>query len=561
LHSALDGEVARVSENLKKRLKEWYFRALGKDPEAVVVTFATGDAALCARMAEEVRALVPDRRHFLATSENWPQLRRELRPYRIGLAPVMLTRESSGLRRAAYRMAPRKILAYNTRLERHHLRPDLPSFLFWLGVPLDRIYLRPWWWPWRKREHSVIPTGHRVLEGRPCTDGRRRVGVLAPYFPYPLAHGGAVRIFHLLRELAREFDVELFAFTDIPPIDVSREETAPVLEFCARVALVEKPRYREPRWSTLLPPEVHEFRSPAMRRALAEERRAFGYEALQVEYTQLAEYGGDALVEHDITFDLFAQVLRRERSVSAWWNWFRWRRFETRAWRKYARIVTMSKKDAEVAGGVAKGAAKSAAVILENGVDLDRFHPEPEQPGQSLLFIGSFRHFPNVAAYRFFTEEVWPLVRDKFPQMTVTVVAGPDPLTYWRAFADSPEPTPDPRIQLLGFVADVRPLYVDANLVLVPTTVSAGTNVKALEAMAIERAMVSTPSGVAGLGLLHGHSVWEADTAAAFAAGIATLIADPERRAQIARAAYDHARRNFDWRAIGERQREVLRGV
>ena len=44
-----------------------------------------------------------------------------------------------------------------------------------------------------------------------------------------------------------------------------------------------------------------------MRRALAEERRAFGFTTLQVEYTQLAEYGGDVLVEHDVTFDLFAR--------------------------------------------------------------------------------------------------------------------------------------------------------------------------------------------------------------------------------------------------------------
>ena len=150
-----------------------------------------------------------------------------------------------------------------------------------------------------------------------------------------------MRIFHLLRELAREFDVELFAFTDALPI-----EAAPVLDFCARIVLVEKPRYREPRWSTLLPPEVHEFRSPAMRRALEEEKRSFGYETLQVEYTQLAEYGGDVLVEHDITYDLFAQILRRERTLSAWWDWFRWRRFETRAWRNYGRMVVMSKKDA-----------------------------------------------------------------------------------------------------------------------------------------------------------------------------------------------------------------------
>jgi hypothetical protein len=40
--------------------------------------------------------------------------------------------------------------------------------------------------------------------------------------------------------------------------------------------------------------------------------------------------------------------------------------------------------------------------------------------------------------------------------------------------------------------------------------------------------------------------------------GIATLLADPERRTQVALAAYHHAFRNFDWRAIGEKQRALL---
>lgn len=541
-------------------MKNWFFRLLGKGSEAVVVTFCSGDPELCRRMAEEVRGLVPDRRHFVVTPENWPELRRQLKPYRIGLAPVMLTREPSALRRAAYRMAPHKILAYNGRLERHHLRPSLASFLFWRGVPLDRIYLRPWWWPWPKRERSLTPQpvirqDYRVLEGRPCSPDRRRVAVLSPYFPYPLSHGGAVRIYNLLRQTAREFDIELFAFTDAS----EEPDLAPVLEFCARVVLVRQPRYREPRWSSMLPPEVHEFRSPAMRQALAEERRAFGYELLQVEYTQLAEYGGDILVEHDVTFDLFTQIARRDRTLSACWDLFRWRRFETRAIRGFRRVVVMSKKDAELLG------PSVPTDILENGVDLERFRSEPEDqpepPGEHLLFIGSFRHSPNVAAFRFFTEQVWPLLRDKFPRMTLTVVSGSGHLTYWRAFTDSPEPRPDPRIRLLGFVADVRPLYLEANLVLAPTTVSAGTNVKVLEAMAMQRAVVSTNSGCAGLGLLHGHNVWVADTPQAFAAGIATLIADPERRHQMARAAHAHAVRNFDWRAIGEKQRKLLRDI
>ena len=126
---------------MKQRLKRLIFGLLGKDPEAVVVTFATGDPGLCGRMYEEVRRLVPDRRHFLATEENWPEMRRTLRRFRIGLAPVMLGGPSNALRRAAYRLAPRKILAYNSRLERHHLRCDLASFLFWCGLPLDRILI------------------------------------------------------------------------------------------------------------------------------------------------------------------------------------------------------------------------------------------------------------------------------------------------------------------------------------------------------------------------------------------------------------------------------------
>jgi hypothetical protein len=150
-------------------------------------------------------------------------------------------------------------------------------------------------------------------------------------------------------------------------------------------------------------------------------------------------------------------------------------------------------------------------VVIENGVDLDRFRTEPERPGQHLLCIGSFRHFPNVAAHRFFTEHVWPLLRDKFRIATYRGLRSRLPALLAH-FGSLPEPPVDERIRLLGFVADVRPLYVEANLVLVPTTVSAGTNIKALVAMAMRRAVESASSGCAGLGPTHGHNVWIADT-------------------------------------------------
>jgi hypothetical protein len=53
---------------LKARLKQFLFGLLGKDPEAIVVSFATGDPAAAERMFEEVRQLEPQRRHSLASA-------------------------------------------------------------------------------------------------------------------------------------------------------------------------------------------------------------------------------------------------------------------------------------------------------------------------------------------------------------------------------------------------------------------------------------------------------------------------------------------------------------
>jgi len=555
---------------VKEKLKALYCRVFGKDPEAVVVSFASGETAAAEQMIREVHSLVPDREHYVVSSAGlrlqvppgttpievagswWSQyreLKKHLRTKRIALAPVLFAGPPHPLRKVAVMLAPRKILAYNARLERHHLRLStwIASSLFLRGVPVDRIFLRPRWLNPRKKDASVYAADYRAIEGRALREGRPRIAVLSPYVPYPLSHGGAVRMYHLLREAAREFDIILFAFSD----GETDEDYAPLREFCARIVVAAKTRYREPRWSTLRPPEVHEFDSPVMRRAIADLRRDPGFDLLQIEYTHLAGYGGDIIVEHDVTFDLYSQVLRRKRSLSALWDFLRWRRYELTLVPQFHRAVTMSEKDAALLGN------RRGMRVIENGVDTARFLPQPETPGRRLLFVGSFRHFPNIEAYRFFIREVWPALRQEFPDMTLKAVCGPDHLLFWREFTRTQEPEPLEGVELLGFVRDVRPLYVEANIVIVPTTVSAGTNVKVLEAMAMERAVVSTTSGCAGLGLVHGASVWVADDGPSFAAGIARLIEHPEKRARLAAAAGELAVRNFDWKALAEKQRQL----
>ena len=513
---------------MKQRLKSWLFRVLGKDPEAVVVCLRS-DEALSDAMAAEIRKLEPGRRVIEARAdESYWALRAKFRRYRIGLIVTLMP-----IPTAAWLWAPRKILAYNQKLERHHLKLStmIASWLFLRGVALDRIFLRPF------NKETVRPEGHRVLLGRMRNPKRKSIAVLTPYFPYPLSHGGAVRMFNLLRETAREFDVILYAFTEGPLMIPGA-----VLEFCSQVFLVEKPRYREPRWSTAAPPEVGEYDSPAML-ALWKARTT---DLAQVEYTQLASYGGDVLVEHDVTFDLYAQIRKRRRTIGAWWDWWRWHRFETRAAKQYRSVVVMSEKDHALLG---------MGHVIENGVDLARYSPEPERVGRKVLFIGSFRHFPNIEAFRYLTEEILPLA----PDVELTVVAGPDPWQHWRHHAKRLPPAENPRVKILGFVADVRPLYHQANIVAVPTLESAGTNVKVLEAMAMERAVIATSSGCAGIGAEHGVNIWIAEGAADFAAGIEKLLQDQPLCVKIAKGGRSLVEKRFDWRAIGLRQRALIR--
>ena len=72
---------------------------------------------------------------------------------------------------------------------------------------------------------------------------------------------------------------------------------------------------------------------------------------MQVEYTQMATYGGEMLVEHDVTFDLHQQVVaigkpyeRRRGGTSGAGI-----RFENDAVARYPRVIVMSDKDASAA--------------------------------------------------------------------------------------------------------------------------------------------------------------------------------------------------------------------
>ena len=125
--------------------------------------------------------------------------------------------------------------------------------------------------------------------------------------------------------------------------------------------------------------------------------------------------------------------------------------------------------------------------------------------------------------------------------------AGPN----YAAFLKDTIPTHS-RVTIEGFVEDLRPLYAAAAIVVAPLTVSAGTNIKIMEAMACGKPIVSTPKGCAGLDLTDDSDLLIRDDPDSFASAICSLLVDGALRGRLAACARRTVEERFSWSAIAE---------
>ena len=177
-----------------------------------------------------------------------------------------------------------------------------------------------------------------------------------------------------------------------------------------------------------------------------------------------------------------------------------------------------------------------------------------------LLFIGSFGHLPNVLALDYFLREVWPRIQDIHPALHI--IAG----ARHRYFQEMHESRvrlhlDQPGIEVEGFVSDVRPAYRRASIVIAPLLASAGTNIKIMEALAMGKAIVSTPGGVNGLDVRPQEDLVVVATAQEFAAAIVRLSQDAGERKRLELAARCAAEEKYSWDAIAQLQGELYESL
>jgi polysaccharide biosynthesis protein PslH len=182
--------------------------------------------------------------------------------------------------------------------------------------------------------------------------------------------------------------------------------------------------------------------------------------------------------------------------------------------------------------------------VLPNGVDRSYFaaYCGPRQ-AETLVFSGKMSYHANVAAALYLVEHILPRIWRKRPSVRL-VLAGCDPPRILRRLARNP------RIELTGYVPDLRPYIAQAQVAVCPLPYAVGVQNKVLEALALGTPVVASSCAIAGLQVVAGRDLLVADHPDVFAAAVLHLLDCQPLRQRLVSCGLDYVATNHNWESL-----------
>lgn len=386
---------------------------------------------------------------------------------------------------------------------------------------------------------------------------------LTSRLPYPPFRGDKLKIFNLIRGLSGSHQIMLLSFVQ------SREERRwiPELErYCRRVEVVEHPLIR-----SLLscaraipsngPFQVAYFRSAKMGEQLKAALEDFHPDVIHTHLIRLAPYTR-SLQKVPRVLDLtdavsvylrrFARATRNPvKKLFLLEEWRRMRAFEP-VLTEFACSLVCSTPDRDA---LAERAPEARIEILENGVDLAAFMPDPSRDAdpKTMICTGNMSYFPNADGIQFFVRDILPRIRAAVPDVRFLIV-GQNPSRAIRSLHGD-------GITVTGAVPDLREYYLRSSVAVSPIRFGSGTLNKVLEPMALGLPVVATTVGVEGLSLIEGEHLLIGRTPEEFSAHVVHLLRNPSYARTMGEKARELIRNRYAWSTIAGKLEQYYRSV
>jgi glycosyltransferase involved in cell wall biosynthesis len=383
--------------------------------------------------------------------------------------------------------------------------------------------------------------------------------VVTPFLPYPLVFGGAIRLYHLMRMLSTFSDVSLLSYRSW-----SDEDPTPHLEqMCSRVVISSaKPMNRRAlRARSLVSRRSYQY--------LAHQSRSFQqeldalvardrYDIVLVEMTPMGQFDlpPEALrildlqnIEHELVERRALNTPGSLRRQALNHEAHKVRQEELDICGRFDLLLATSDREADIIR--TWGAPRVETMV--NTVDTMRFalRDERDIAPPRLAFIGVPHVDANRDGIRYFMTEIFPLIRQAAPDVSVDIVGGNPPPDI-RAFDSIPG------VNVTGYVKDIRDYMATASALVVPLRSGGGTRLKILEGLSFGVPTISSSIGAEGLELEDREHIVVADDPQSFSAAVLEVLRDEELRSHLRITGRKFVEENYDWRSQASRLRRIV---
>ena len=380
--------------------------------------------------------------------------------------------------------------------------------------------------------------------------------VITSRIPYPLDKGDKLRIYNQLKSLAGKNEIHLCAL-QLPFSKNTLDAKEKLKEFCTEVHFV-KLSFLQIIFSLLgaffskEPFQTALFTTGKAKIKVAELIKSIKPDHIYCQLTRAAEYVRYEEYPKTLDYmDVFSKGIERRAEkapfYSKWlykWEASKQKEYEGVLYKNFDKHCIITEEDKDFINHP----SKDSITIIRNGVDLNYFKPQTKTTKHDIVFVGNMGYAPNIDAAKFLCEEILPLIHKKNENVKVLLAGTSPSKSVLKLQSNS--------VTVSGWMEDIREAYASSTLFIAPMRIGTGLQNKLLEAMAMEKACISTslaaqPIKAPSNTLSVGNSKEE------LAILCLELLGDKGKRNNLASAGHQFVKETYKW----EKTTEILNNL
>ncbi len=330
-----------------------------------------------------------------------------------------------------------------------------------------------------------------------------KILMLTPYLPYPPSSGGQIRSYNLIKQLSKYHEITLCSLIKF---DSEEKYINGLKPFCKNIHVFK--RAKKP-WTisnifntgfSAFPFLVIRNFSKEQKTALESIIKSEKFDLIHAETFYVSPHIPKTdiptvLVDQTIEYQVYRHYVNNFRipflRPLLLIDVMKIRFWETYFWKKAARVVAVSERDASIMKNLVHGLK---VTVVPNGVGEDLIADVKLHYKKTILFMGNYAWLQNIEAARILCKDIFPKILEKIPDCKL-IIAGQNTSKISDLKSD--------HVELKDFavddIASVKKAYQENGIMVAPLYGPGGTRLKILAAMASKMPVVTTEIGSEGI--------------------------------------------------------------